>query len=75
MKIIARYKAIFVDLFGMAYLIGVALVSLILSLTNWLELKQQEQILINSILFFFAFVQMGLLNSNFFLNFIGRSLI
>ena len=44
MKIVARFKAIFVDLFGVAYFAGAGLAAVTLSLTDWIELSEIETI-------------------------------
>ena len=44
MKIMARKKAIFVDLFGVAYFAGAGLAAVTLSLTDWIELSEIETI-------------------------------
>ena len=41
MKAIARYKTIFVDLFGTAYIIGYLVAFETLILTNWIDLSVQ----------------------------------
>ena len=43
-KILARYKIIFVDLFGLTYLLSACLTPIILSLTNWIEIGPQQKI-------------------------------
>ena len=44
MKIVACFKAIFVDLFGVAYFAGAGLAAVALSLTDWIELSEIETI-------------------------------
>ena len=53
-KIIACYKPVFVDLFGVAYFIGYVLAAVTLSLTDWIKLSSHEKILIDQILYFFV---------------------
>ena len=43
-KIVARYKAIFVDMFGVAYFASAVLTSTTLSLTGWIEISDQESL-------------------------------
>ena len=73
MKALAKFKLIFVDMFGLAVLIGTALSIVTLFLTDWIQMKAQEKIQTDLSFYFFYVCSMGLLNSNFLFNFIGRS--
>ena len=74
-KALAKCKVFFVDLFGMAYLIGTCLSLVILLMTDWIEISPVRKITLDSSFFLFYVIYMGLLNSNFFLNFIARTMI
>ena len=73
MKYLAKFKLIFVDMFGLAYLIGSSLSIVTLLLTDWIQISAQEKIQLDLNFSFFYVVSVGLLNSNFLFNFIGRT--
>ena len=73
MKALAKFKIILVDMFGLTYLIGTALAVVVLFLTDLIQVKAQEKIQLDLSFFFFYVLSMGLLNSNFLFNFIGRT--
>ena len=75
MKYLAKFKLIFVDMFGLAYLIGTSLSIVTLLLTDWIQISAQEKIRLDLNFSFFYVVSVGLLNSNFLFNLIGRSLV
>ena len=75
MRFIASKKLIFVDLFGLAYLSCYVLAFMILRLTDWINLSKTEIVQLDNIMVLFYVVFLGLLTSNFFFNFIARSLM
>ena len=55
-KVIARFRTIFVDIFGIMYLIGCVLAFVITNIIDWIELGAQQRVQVEFVYFLFLVI-------------------